>query len=450
MNVVVINGSPKSGKSITYHHLLYLEKHFKQMKFEVIHIEAIIDKLSVDDYVGSLIQQMSSADLVIFSYPVYTLSIPYQLMLLMNALMEHTSRYKLRNTYVTQFSTSNHFFDHTAHDYMVACFESLDFYYLGGHSADTTDLLENQGRVRMIQYFDKIIHKIEWEYHPTKTLCHQFRDPVPFCYVVKAEEEKVQENIVIVYNGLDYSATLKEMIKAFENMCEYRVHLLDLSNHVIKNGCTCCLQCLNSDSCVFNDDFENLYRNVILHADVLIYASDVRHHYIHSDFKRLDDRAFMKDHPVLGENKAVGYLISGPLSHEHNLKKILETRVALARRNLLGFATNEYDTVEAVRILADQVAYFMKNKPCSTENFLGVAGMKMMRDIVFENRGILYKSYHHHKKNPYYRFPKKEYLKQFRNRWLMWFCKISKKEDVALEKMIEQGLDIYRRQIERY
>lgn len=89
------------------------------------------------------------------------MSVPYALMNLMEAILKHVNRYKLMETYVSQLTTSKHIFDITAHDYMETCFRDLGLNILSGHSADSEDLLCDQGQKELIAYMDHLVYQVK-------------------------------------------------------------------------------------------------------------------------------------------------------------------------------------------------------------------------------------------------------------------------------------------------
>ena len=70
MNIVVINGSPKGNNSVTLQTVLYLEKRFTSSKFTILNVGQKIKSFEKD--MNKAIDEISKADLILFSYPVYT------------------------------------------------------------------------------------------------------------------------------------------------------------------------------------------------------------------------------------------------------------------------------------------------------------------------------------------------------------------------------------------
>lgn len=76
MNVLILNGSPKSENSITYQTCLFLEKRFDSHTHDVVHVGKQIKSLEKD--MSNVVEKVQKSDLLIFAYPVYTFIASYQ------------------------------------------------------------------------------------------------------------------------------------------------------------------------------------------------------------------------------------------------------------------------------------------------------------------------------------------------------------------------------------
>ena len=116
MNILVLNGSPKGKYSITLQTVLYLQKLHPEHQFEVLNAGQTIKSLEKD--FSKAIAAVERADLLLFSYPVYTFIAPSQLHRFVELLKE--AKLDLREKFATQITTSKHFYDITAHRYIQA------------------------------------------------------------------------------------------------------------------------------------------------------------------------------------------------------------------------------------------------------------------------------------------------------------------------------------------
>lgn len=405
MKIIVLNGSPKGSASVSYHHMLFLEKHFKNVQFEYVQVAKRI-KTFEREVLDQLVNQMIDSDLIVWLYPVYTFTVPYQMMSFINRLMKHSKAHLLKGKKVTQFSTSKHFYDITAYNYVKEICMTLEMNHLSGMTADMNEMLTEKGRYKMVAFFDQLSDSVDnhldFAMKPLSKVSLE-----DFDYHAFPEPDKSPSKILVVYNGEDYSTNVKNMINAFENLSKYQVHRFDISNTNIRGGCMGCLKCVFIGTCVYRDEFEDIYQNKIMDADVLIYASDIENHYIHEDFKLIDDRAFYNGHRVNVSSKAIGYLLNGSLNHEPNLKQILEAKAEVGHMvYLTPVTTYEENVLVQIKRLCHEVEYFIEKKPYPKNSFLEVGGMKVFRDLVYEMRSMMIDDHVYYKKHKLYDYPK--------------------------------------------
>ena len=114
MKILVLNGSPKGDYSVTLQTVRYWEKRFPGHTFEVLHVGARIKALE-KDFTPAL-EALAAADVLLFSYPVYTFIAPCQLHRFIELMKLHNA--PVAGKWCTQLSTSKHFYDVTAHRYV--------------------------------------------------------------------------------------------------------------------------------------------------------------------------------------------------------------------------------------------------------------------------------------------------------------------------------------------
>ena len=155
MNILVINGSPKGEYSITLQTVRYLEQQYPDQTFEVLHVGQKIKALEQD--FSSAASAVKQADLLLFSYPVYTFIAPSQLHRFFELLK--LSGISLDGKYAAQLSTSKRFFDVTAQRFMEDNFADMGMRIIPGLSADMEDLLSEQGREQARKFFERFLLK---------------------------------------------------------------------------------------------------------------------------------------------------------------------------------------------------------------------------------------------------------------------------------------------------
>jgi putative NADPH-quinone reductase len=142
MRILVLNGSPKGSYSITLQTVNYLQAKYPAHEFDVLHVGQRIKQLEKDFAPAQ--EALEKADLLLFSYPVYTFIAPCQLHRFIELIKEHGI--DLTGKYATQLSTSKHFYDVTAHRYIQDNCGDLGLRYIPGLSADMDDLTTENGR----------------------------------------------------------------------------------------------------------------------------------------------------------------------------------------------------------------------------------------------------------------------------------------------------------------
>ena len=142
MKILVINGSPKGSNSITLQTVNYIAKKFPGDDFEILHAGARIKALEKD--FGPAIDAIERAELLLFSYPVYTFIAPYQLHRFIELMKEHNA--PVEGKWASQITTSKHFYDVTAHRYVQDNMQEMGARFIRGLSADMDDLTTEKGR----------------------------------------------------------------------------------------------------------------------------------------------------------------------------------------------------------------------------------------------------------------------------------------------------------------
>lgn len=394
MKVLVINGSPKGKNSITYQTVRFIQKKFPKDEFEVIHAGAQIRQLERD--VSGVREAVENAEVILFAYPVYTFIAPSQLHRFI-ALMKEL-KIDFTGKYATQITTSKHFYDVTAHRYIEENCNDMGLKVLRGFSADMNDLITKIGQLQVITYWNYVRHIIEQEKNPKQK--KQEKTPI--------HEKNGRYHIVIVTDCKTENERLRRMIIDFRKALPYASHVVNLQDFSFQGGCLGCFHCAAEGTCVYKDGFEELLRNKIQRADSIVYAFSIQDHSMGTLFKTYDDRQFCNGHRSVTMGKPTAYLIDGEFSQEENLQLILEGRSQVGGNFLAGIATNEGAGADSPRSCADKLAYALEHRIRVNENFYGVGGKKIFRDLVFEMQGMMQADHKFYQKNHLYDFPQKK------------------------------------------
>ena len=135
-----------------------------------------------------------------------------------------------------------------------------------------------------------------------------------------------------------------------------------------------------------------------------------------SVFKTYDDRQFCNGHRTVTMGMSYGYLISGDLSKEENLRMVIEGRAEVGGNFLAGMAADEKNPDREIDLMAKRLAYALENAYVQPSNFLGVGGMKIFRDLIWQMQGLMKADHRFYKAHGQYDFPQKHRLKM----WAMY------------------------------
>ena len=126
-------------------------------------------------------------------------------------------------------------------------------------------------------------------------------------------------------------------------------------------------------------------------------------------FKMYDDRNFCNGHRTVTIGMPVGYLISGNYAMEQNLQTIVNARAQVGSNFLAGIATDEVDPNGQIDALAQKICYALEHKYVPPQNFYGIGGMKVFRDLIWLMQGMMKADHKFYKAHGQYDFPQKQW-----------------------------------------
>ena len=403
MKITVVNGSPKGKYSITLQTIRYLEIKYPSHEFCVIHAGQKIKSLEKD--FSKATELLESADAIIFSYPVYTFLAPSQLHRFIELMKEN--EVNVRDKYVTQISTSKHFYDITAHKYLEENSLDMGMRYIRGLSADMEDLLEEKGREDAEKFFERFLWSVREEVY-TSSLCTMSEYVCTPANRAEDKEKNTSKDVIILTDETDEDSNLSRMIERFRSVFAYETRVVNISEYPLAGGCLGCFRCAVSEKCVYKDGFDKFLRENIQTADAIVYAFRISDHSMGSRFKMYDDRNFCNGHRTVTVGMPVGYLVSGNYTTENNLRNVIEARCETGGNFLSGVATDEFDTDKQIDNLAKSLEFALRTKHTAPQNFWGVGGMKIFRDLIYQMRGMMRADHKFYKKQGIYDFPQKK------------------------------------------
>ncbi|MCF0135046.1 MAG: NAD(P)H-dependent oxidoreductase [Lachnospiraceae bacterium] len=400
MNICVLNGSPRGKNSVTVHTSLYLEKRFASHHFEYLPVGTRINAYEKD--LSAALAAINRADLIIFSYPVYTFIAPSQLHRFIAALK--SSGADLSGKFVTQITTSKHFYDVTAHRYIEDnCFD-MGMKIIHGLSADMDDLTTPAGQKDAEKFFEYVLWCVEndiFEPAPKKTP----QSPISYTPSLPETVKSDAHDTVIVTDLRSDDESLKAMISDFQTVYPYKTRIINLAEYKFKGGCLGCFNCAGDGKCIHKDGFDSYLRETIQTAHAVVYAFTIRDHSMGPVFKTYDDRQFCNGHRTVTEGMPFAYIVNGDYEAETNLRMIIEGRSEVGHNFLAGVGY----TAGSIESTAKRLAYALETQYLQPRNFYGIGGMKIFRDLIWLMRGIMKADHQFYKAHGVYDFPQKKW-----------------------------------------
>ncbi len=405
MKVLILNGSPKGKYSITLQTSLFLEKRYPEHNFQFLHVSQHIKAIEKD--FSAVAAAIINADLIIFSYPVYSFIAPSQLHRFIELLKK--SGVDVSGKFATPITTSKHFYDVTAHRYIMDNCQDIGLKYIKGLSADMEDLLTEDGQKNAKDFFEYVCWCVKHDVYETIRNHVTPAKNRPISPIALSEEESSKEgDVVIVTDCAKDDRQLSDMINRFRAVLKHKSRVINIAEYPFAGRCIGCFHCATTGKCIYKDGFDEFLSNNIQTADAIIYAFTIKDHSMGPTFKLYADRQFSNGHRTVTMGKPTGYLISGNYASEANLQMIIEARSEVGGKFLAGVASDETDPDTEIDRLAQRLDYAIKHKYRQPHNFYGVGGMKIFRDLIWLMRGMMKADHRFYKKHRFYDFPQKK------------------------------------------
>jgi len=416
MKIVVLNGSPKGETSVTMQYVHYVQKAFPQHTLEIVHIAQRLKKIERDPALfQEILDRVRAADGVLWAFPLYFLLVHAHYKRFIELIWERGAQDAFRGKYAASLSTSIHFFDHTAHNYIQGICDDLGMPYVGAFAADMPDLLEAKGRRQLTLFAEGFFAAIERQTPlPRSSMPLQPRrfayTPAPVSRQLPTDGRKV----VVVTDARPGQDNIQRMVEHFAAALD-GVKVINLHDLDIKGGCLGCLRCGYNYECAYTgrDGYIDFYNQEVKTADILVFAATIQDRYLSATWKNYFDRSFFNTHTPTLTGKQVAFVISGPLSQLPNLREILDAYTQFQQANLVGFVTDEYGDSAALDALLEGLAERLVESAgrgyIQPQNFLGVAGAKLFRDDIWGRLRPIFQADHRaYRRMGFYDFPQRD------------------------------------------
>ncbi len=403
MNILILNGSPTGDGSITLQTMNYIREFFSGQEYELLNVGQRIKAIEKD--FSSAKALLEKAELIIFCYPVYTFLVPSQLHRFIELIKEQGI--VLSGKYASQVSTSKHFYDTTAHEFIRENCADLGLKYVRGLSADMEDLLKKKGQKEALDWFRHVLWAAENDQAEEFLMSDRNGEQLSRATIPEDAKQHAGQGSIALVTDLGDDPMLAAMLERFVNVSPYPCKVINLREFPFSGGCLGCFHCASDGTCVYKDGFDDYLRSNIQNSCATVYAFTIKDHSMGSRFKMYDDRQFCNGHRTVTMGKPVGYIINGQLSTEPNLQMLIKARAQVGGNYLTRIACNEGDIDREINALAAELQYAVENDYQQPADFYGVGGMKIFRDLIYMMQGLMREDHRFYKKHGFYDFPQK-------------------------------------------
>ncbi|MFZ5881082.1 MAG: NAD(P)H-dependent oxidoreductase [Chloroflexota bacterium] len=419
MKITVLNGSPKGELSITMQSVAYLAKLHPEHEFDIVHVAQRIRHFERDRAAfDKLMEQIRASDAVLWGFPLYILIVHAHYKRFIELVFERGAQNAFAGKYAAAISTSIHFFDHTAHNYIHGICDDLGMRFVDSFSPDMDDLTKKEGRQQLEnfgqQFFDAVKNQIPTQRQYPPLIRREFT------YQPGAAPAPLSTNgkkVVILHDEKDAESNLAKMVARCRDAFVGDVTVVNIHDIDIKSSCLGCIECGSGKKCAYTDKdgYIEFYQSTVMTADILVYAGQMVDRYLSSRWKMFFDRIFFNTHTPVMIGKQVALIISGPLGQTPNLMEIFHGFFEFQGANISGVATDEYgDSADLDRLLDQLMTRTLKFSAESyvrPQTYLGVGGMKVFRDDIYGRLRFVFDADHraYERMGIYKTFPQAEF-----------------------------------------
>ena len=424
MKICVLNGSPKGADSVTMQYVKFLTLAYPSHTFVVENIGQRIGAIEAnEEEFKKVIASVSSADAVLFATPVYYMLVPSQFKRFFELVFSHNTAPDFLGKCAASLTTSIHFFDHTANDYLHAVAEDLGMHWTGSFMAKMDDLLLTKNQEDLVLFGADFLETaakrpaIQRTYPPVRATWFPYHPagiPMPL--------DTGGKQAVIVTDAAAGS-NLEKMVTRLSSCFGRSASVVPVDEAKMKGGCLGCCRCAFENRCVYEDGFADFWKNEVLAADIIIFAGTLKDRSFSAAFKQVLDRSFFLGHVPQMAGKQVVFLLQGPYASCETLRQIVSVYPAAQSGNLAGVVTDEDENSfaidERIDALAKRCIRLSQSGYVAPAGFPVVAGQKIFRDEIWaEMRAIFRADDAYYRKHGLYDFPQNDYPRRIRTLFL--------------------------------
>jgi multimeric flavodoxin WrbA len=432
MKIAVLNGSPKGQTSVTMQYVKFLQLKFKDVEFKFFDVAQKIKKLEDNrEAFGQIIGEISSADGVLWAFPLYYFLVSSQYKRFIELIYERDSAFAFQGKPAAVLTTSINFFDHTAHNYMNAICDDLQMNFIDSYSAEMNNLLKLKERDRLKNFGELFIQAIKDDSPAIRNNQPLIMPATVFEPAGMNPVATDGKKVLIVVDDLGKNANLRKMVENLQLAFVPAAQLVQLKDIDIKGGCLGCMHCGMDNRCVYEgkDGFIDFFNQQIKTADILFFAGAISDRFLSSLWKCFFDRSFFNGHIPNFTGKQIGFVVCGPLGQIANLRQIIEAYAGIQDANLSGIVSDDQSSSAEINTglqwLAKRSVMYNNLGYIKPPTFLQVGGTKLFRDVIWSRlRPVFQADHRYYKEHGHYDFPQKNYKWRLINNMLVMLTKI--------------------------
>jgi multimeric flavodoxin WrbA len=444
MKIVVLGGSPKGENGLTHLYVRFLRVRFPQHHWTVLEVSVTIKEWEIDESgFSACIDAVSDADGILWAFPVYFYLVPGQYKRFIELIFERDLKDAFRGRYAAVLTTSIHFFDHTAHNYLHAICDDLGMRYSGFHSAAMDDILREKEQQRLLDFGRNFLSAIERQIPVSRAYSELSERDFQYRPGLAGDQVDTMGKRLVIVTDLEYEeSNLGGMIRRFREAFSTAPEVVNLRKVTITGGCVGCVQCGYENICVYRDGFREMFAGKLQTADIIVFAGSIRDRYLSSLWKIFFDRSFFNNHVPSFAGKQFGFILSGPFAQLANLRQILQAYTEIQQANPAGYVTDEFgDSLEIdamLQNLATELVRLSEADSVRTPTYLSVGGKKLFPDVVWGQFRLFFPADHrHYQRHGLYDFPQKNYGMRVMNGILYPFTRSRSMRMKTIDKLQE-------------
>jgi multimeric flavodoxin WrbA len=446
MKICVINGSPKGDSGVTHQYARYLELSLPGHAWSWHFVGARIGHIARNpDAMEAILADVATANLVLWAYPLYHHLVSSQFKRFIELVEASGGAQAFQGKYAALLSTSIHYFDHTARNYLQAVCEDWGMQVAGAHCADMDDLTKPAARTQLARFGAGVVAAAAAHRRMPRLSCPFDRASLLVDYrpgPAAAPADLRGKRAVIVWDDetdlpaadgpavpADRAATLAAMVERLRAaFTGGTVAVLRLGDLAMRGPCLGCCQCGLDNECAWDgkDGYRAAFERAVEPADVVVFAGSLHDRFLSWRFRQFFDRSFFRTHQPYLEGKQLAWLVEGPVAQEPNSRQIMEAYADVMRANLAGIVTTEAassaELDDRLDGLAATIGESLASGYIAPQTSIGKMGHLVFRDAMWGRlRPVFQKDYRHYRKTGYFDFPQREWGRRLFNRvvWLV-------------------------------